>query len=222
MKNSKPTSEKPMNRLAIEMDIALQTYNAQNYVWGNIKGVLGLFGFARYLTQLNKAASRDDPYADWFLLRIHDALGQARHKLQRLEKRYKEVLKIHKNQQRIVKLPENPEIIKARFVSQYGFIAADMLGDYDRTLVILLVTKFTGIALDKPFETIESNLSTIVESVLNLPLQWKTTQVTRSDVRQNTDKAQQAQDLMGKLPEKILEATLRAQYAPPIKTINSY
>lgn len=196
---------KQMNHMQVEMDITLQTYNAQNYVWGHRKGVLGLFQFARNVTQLLKASKKDDPYADWFLTQIQDALIEARHKLQRYEKRYREILAMKKNQKRVIVPLVKPSIIKARFSSPCSFVTADMIGDYDRTLSLIKTAQYTGIFLDKPYQEIESSLSKIVDLVMNLPKRWQSTNVTRLDITQNTELAQQACFLMGEIPSKFLE-----------------
>jgi len=207
----------PVNKLKIEMELFLKTYKAQNCVWGKMQGCLGLFQFARYVVQINNAIRGDDPYADWFLIQIQDALNDGRRVLQRFENRYKDVLSLKKNQQRIIVSPDKPIKIKVQFVSPYSFIAADMLGDYDRALSLMEVARLTGIKLDKSIADLESELNKTLKSTFNLPKQWKPTQVTRIDVEQDTEKAQQARNFMGQIPAKILNKEVVAQYAPTIR-----
>ncbi len=44
--------------------------------------IIGLFGFADRLRGIWQGARQDDPYADWWLIKIHDALVAAEQRIQ--------------------------------------------------------------------------------------------------------------------------------------------
>jgi integrating conjugative element protein (TIGR03761 family) len=209
MQNETSTKKKP--HLVIVSDVTLYTRNAQRYLKGRVEGVLGLSQFAHVLRQLNKASAQDNPYADWVLWQIHDQLLQASLHLQRVEKRYQTILKTKRNPRRLLSAVR-PLRIMLRDVPRHAFLLGDMLGDYDHALSTILTAKFTGLTLDKPFETLEQKLKQIIEPVLNLPNQWKAIDVTREDVTQNNDKAQQARELMGEVPENVLSKKINSSY----------
>jgi DNA-binding transcriptional ArsR family regulator len=63
--------------------------------------------------------------------------------------------------------------------------------------------------------------SRLVRRAFAVPLGWKHFEIARDDIRQNNQRAQQARDKMGELPQEILERTLRSRIAPEIHKVSS-
>ena len=62
--------------------LTIQTWQAQQLVRGrngtpDKPAILGLVGFADRLRMIWQAARNDDPYADWWLIKVHEALESA-------------------------------------------------------------------------------------------------------------------------------------------------
>ena len=62
--------------------LSLQTHHAQRLIRGHPAAagkpaIIGLFGFADRLRGIWQGARQDDPYADWWLVKIEDALVAA-------------------------------------------------------------------------------------------------------------------------------------------------
>ena len=62
--------------------LSLQTHHAQRLLRGRPgaagkPAIIGLFGFAERLRGIWQGARQDDPYADWWLVKIEDALVAA-------------------------------------------------------------------------------------------------------------------------------------------------
>jgi integrating conjugative element protein (TIGR03761 family) len=192
----------------------LLTRNALGYVWGWHKDVLGLFQFAKRVTPIVKAASQDDPYADLTLLRLHDGLFQTHYYFTRQKIKYKSLIDDPRNCGR--KLVGDAIIIPSHFSSAYGYLAADIISGYDQIMSLVLTAKYTGVRNFMNFNEVAQTLKITIDPVLNLPLKWHNTGVTRDDVRQQTPLAQEASQLMGQVPDIILKGELRATHAPPI------
>ncbi len=60
--------------------LEIQTRQAQFLLGGRTgpKGVIGLLQFGRRLGDIYQAVQRDDPYADWTLLRIEESIDAAK------------------------------------------------------------------------------------------------------------------------------------------------
>src|SRR5579871_6905809 len=78
------TKQKPVDPsyLQFNVQMILHTRLAQtlfNYTWQH--GKMGLLQFAKATSTLWKAAQADDPFADWVLLKTHQALLDAKQKI---------------------------------------------------------------------------------------------------------------------------------------------
>lgn len=84
--------------LRSESWITLQTRQAQRLVTGRraedgTPGIVGLTRFAAMLRPLWNAAHADDPWADWWLLRVHDAIELGHQELDALLEHVNKLLK---------------------------------------------------------------------------------------------------------------------------------
>ena len=75
-----------LNTLQSEIYLTLQTRHAQALVRGrNVPGkplIVGLVGFADRLRLIWTGAKQNDPYADWWLIKIEDAINATSNSLQ--------------------------------------------------------------------------------------------------------------------------------------------
>src|SRR3546814_12821515 len=71
------------------MSLTLHTHHASR-IWhgrGPAEGkpaIVGLNGFVSIMNKLKRGAEQDDPYSDWWMLRIEDKLEQTKTTLQTL------------------------------------------------------------------------------------------------------------------------------------------
>ncbi|MCP4430254.1 MAG: DUF1845 domain-containing protein, partial [Gammaproteobacteria bacterium] len=77
--------------------LTVQTRQAQRLIRGrngttDKPAIIGLVGFADRLRLIWQAARNDDPYADWWLIRIHEAIEQARALVNRSQSKIDEQL----------------------------------------------------------------------------------------------------------------------------------
>ena len=77
--------------------LTVQTRQAQRLIRGRNgseekPAIVGLVGFADRLRLIWQAARNDDPYADWWLIRIHEAIEQARELVSRSQSQIDEKL----------------------------------------------------------------------------------------------------------------------------------
>ena len=89
MTRAGPTNDPPVasGRLRTEVAFHLQTVRAGQFVLGRARSarahrVIGLRGFAWWTSVIVAAARADDPFADWWLLRLETAAAALRCELE--------------------------------------------------------------------------------------------------------------------------------------------
>ena len=204
--------------------LTLQTRQAQRLVKGRAtsaekSAIVGLIGFANRVRTLWHGARADDPYADWWLLQVHDALDQAERALVSLEQsvtsRFEALGAID------VALPASikPARIVLNFSNPYAFRAAGLIGRFDALACKVLGARHVGLlGRDEAEKTLHQG-GRRVRRALQSPLGYRLIGVTRDDVGQGTTKAMQARDAMGEIPDEVLSGTRRAPHAPTVASV---
>jgi len=88
---TEPKSSLQLNlgSLRSAMSLTLHTHHASRIWHGRAPsegkpGIVGLNGFVAIMTKLKRGAEQDDPYSDWWMLRIEDKLSTTKEQLQAL------------------------------------------------------------------------------------------------------------------------------------------
>ena len=165
-----------------EVWLTIQTYQAQSLIRGRraVDGkpaIMGLIGFADRLKSLWQAVRFDDPYADWWLLKVEEGVADIRAQLQGLQQRMDALITESNSAfEFTVAQSSRPQRVSLQFANPYAFRAAQLLGEYDR----LMCTDMT------------------------LPQGYHSLDVRRHDIRQGTPAAIKARERMGEIPQDIL------------------
>lgn len=212
-------SDKP-GRLKSEVTLCLNTTDSQAIFLGNHKGNMGLLQFGGRMTQIWNAAAQDDPYADLYLLRIYDGLIKLRNQLAALIQDYENQLSHSPMSQNLKWEPfasERPVTKELWFRTQYGYLGASLIGDFDRLVRIILTAKRVGIILNHSQDDVRQHWFTQIVFLFKISSKWEKTGIKRSDIKANNDLAKQVQEKMGKLPDAILTKKLRSPFSPFLK-----
>lgn len=201
--------------------LTLQTAYAQRLVKGRAQSagkpaIIGLLGFASQLRTLWHAARDDDPYADWWLLRIHDAFNQAADTISAMTECAARRIKSLGAIEVVLPVSTRPARIPLNFSNPYAFRAARLIAGFDTLACQLLSARHVGL-LDR-CET-EAQLyqgGRITRRALQSPAGYRFLGLTRVDVISGTAKARRAVELMGPVPDAVREAIQRAPDAPVI------
>lgn len=217
------TYKKP-GRLKGEVHLTLHTAYAQKLFLGfrPDKRSINLLQFGGRMTQIWDASERDDPYADWYLLKVYDLLMKLQKQLSGEIKEYQAKLKEANQLANLTINPfesQQPVIESLWFRTQYGYMAASLIAHFDELMRTILTANRVGILLDKPEKDIRQFWLDELLALFRLPFKWKPLPVTRADFKSDNDQAKIAQEKMGQLPEPILLLTLRSPFAPAIKPI---
>jgi len=189
--------------LKMDSKILLHTRLAQSlfdYSWQH--GKMGLLQFAKLTSTLWKAMNEDDPYADWFLVQTYQALNDARDKMKLLESQLEEhILKIRGIAVNPL-LNTQPVEYPLQFATFFSYQGASLLADADYVIRQILTLKKLGKVNSI---NLINDVVKCLQDVFAIPRQWRHTGVTRQDFKEDNQKAADAQQLLGELPDNILK-----------------
>lgn len=201
--------------------LTLQTRQAQRLVRGrgysaDKPAIVGLIGFANLVRSVWLGARADDPYADWWMLKIHDALEQAERALSSMERAI--VGKLQGMGALEVTLPTStkPARVSLNFSNPYAFHAARVIGAFDALVCKVLSARHVGLLARDEAEGLLHQGGRVVRRVLQSPVGYRFLGVTRREVAQGTAKALQAIEVMGEVPGDVLTGNRRAPHAPAV------
>jgi integrating conjugative element protein (TIGR03761 family) len=227
MTERKPTSLlRQPGALRSQTSMEIQTRQAQRLVYGRRAdgGKPAIFGLLRFGTMLRpiwEGAATDDPWADWCLVQIEHDLLEAREALEALMAQIQKRLNSLPAMDVAVAQSVEPVKVDLTFTSPYAFMGAYLLADYDALVRAVLTGRHVGL-FDR--DTAERTLregGRIVRRAFNTAQGYKYLGVCREDVRQATQKAARASEMLGSLPQEVIDGSLRAAHAPDIRPVST-
>lgn len=204
-----------------EASLLIQTRQAQRLVYGRRQsqeqaGIIGLVRFGMLMKRIWTSAMLDDPYADWFLIQIHESLETGRETIQKLRAEVDALLKAVEGVDITVAHSLKPVRVPLQFANPYGYMGAYVIADYDELVRAALTARHVGLLPRDSTELMLQRSGRTVRRTFGIPTQWKHCAVNRDDVRQDTPRGRTARETMGELPQDVLDGTRRAHHAPAI------
>lgn len=205
--------------------VLIQTFDARRIVVGRRRSqdgkasIVGLIEFGSRVRKIWDAAAKDDPYADWYLVRIEEAIHRARTRIGR-------ELALMRNH--LESVPEGIEIamvsskgtrIPLTFACPYGYMAVYLVADYDLLVRQVRTALRHGLIGSGEGRVVIIRGAKWIRSVFALVTQWHHLDITRAAVRQGTRQAQMAEAIMGVLPEAVMAGKQRAKQAPKLTVV---
>lgn len=200
--------------------LTLQTRYAQLLVRGrDTKGkppIVGLIAFADRLRVIWHAAGANDPFADWWLIKTHDAIAAVDSRI----KHERDALRQLADQNgAFVAVPaqmREPFRIKLQFASPYAYKAAQMLAQFDAFACESLTARHIGKVTRKRCVANIHSVASRIRGVFNIPMRFRHLGIDRDDPTSWEAKGEAAQQFMGQIPIDVLKGSRRAAFAPPI------
>lgn len=173
------------------------------------------------LTQIQRDASENDPYADDYLLQFEEKVMAYR---EDMKKMVQQVVDLYMD-----RLPENFEIERSANVtpanysihinSQLGYQLLYLLGDYDGLARAAMIASHLALITRGDAQIWLEEGAKLIRQCFGVIEHYKHSGITRKDAAENNARYQAAIQRMGyELPKDILEGKLRAEFAPVIKT----
>ena len=228
MISSKSDPEQQIERSAEEADVdgpgvlrgqvwlTVQTRQAQRLIRGrngsaDKPAIIGLVGFADRLRVIWQAARSDDPYADWWLIKVHEALERIRNRVKTeqaaLDARLEQLTALE------VAVAESmkPYRIALQFANPYAYRGAQMIAEYDTFVRTLLTAHHVGLLSGSSTEGLLNTCARRIRGAFAVPQGYQFLGIDRESVRQGTANASRARQIMGEVPNDVLSG---AQHAP--------
>jgi len=199
--------------------LTVQTRQAQRLIRGRSgstdkPAIVGLVGFADRLRSIWQAARNDDPYADWWLIKIHEVLQQARELVRRSLAEFDEKLARSSAIEVAVAESLRPYRIPLQFANPYAYKGAQLIGEYDTLVRTLLTGCYVGLLERSSSERIVQLGGHRIRRAFAVPQGYRLLDIDRASVRRHDEKARQAQRLMGELPIEVLTGERQAPLVP--------
>lgn len=207
------------------VSIDVQTRQAQRLVYGrrqteDKQAIIGLVRFGMNMKRIWTAAGRDDPYADWALIKIEQTLNQAREAINAMRKEIESLLSNAATGIQIdIAHSLQPVRVPLQFANAYGYMGAYLIADYDQLVCTVLTARHVGLIQRGESEQRLNQCARMVRHAFSLSALWKFTLVTRADVSNNNPMAQTARKsmtILGEIPEAIINRQRRANISPEI------
>lgn len=201
--------------------LTLQTRQAQQLVKGRGRSadkpaIIGLIGFANLVRSVWHGARADDPYADWWMLKVQTALNEAQREIASMDEAIGSRLQGMGALEVGLPASARPARISLNFSNPYAFQAARIIGAFDELACKILSARHVGLLARQQAEGLLYQAGRIVRRFLQSPVGYRFLGVTRREVMQGTAKALRAAELMGEVPTDVLVGIVRAQHAPAV------
>jgi len=211
-----------LGSLRSNMSLTLHTHHASRIWHGRAPSerqaaIVGLNGYIAAMNKMKRGSEQDDPYSDWWMLRIEDKLDQTKATLQILREQVEQVLV---NVPPALDLGENLNVQPVKlplFISaQLGFAAVYLLAEYDDISRKLLLAHHAALIDRSTLDGWLNDGAHALRSLFALAQHYRYSGCTRDDFAANNAAARAALEKFGKLPQDVLEGTRRSRFAPPI------
>lgn len=211
-----------LGSLRSAMSLTLHTHHASRIWHGRAAaegrpGIVGLNGYIAQMNKMRRGSEQDDPYSDWWMLRIEVKLDQTKTTLQALREQVDQALA---SVPPALSLGENLNVQPVKlplFVNaQLGFAAVYLLADYDDIARKLILAHHTALIDRSTLERWLNEGAHALRSLFSQAQQYRYSGCTRDDFASKNAAARAALEKFGELPEDVLEGTRRSKFAPPI------
>jgi len=208
--------------LRSETRMTIQTRQAQKIVVGRRRGkdiqpIIGLLDFGRRMKLLWLSAQADDPYADWYLLRIEQSINEAKTVIVEKKQWLDDVLNAMEGFDVGIAHSLEPIQVSIVFQNPYGYMGAYLVFDYDALCCSVFTASHIGLIDRKMANSIMNAAGKSIRRTFDLVAKWKFTGVTREDIDLKTPIGIRAIETYGECPEPILSKTKRATISPEIR-----
>ncbi len=177
--------------------------------------IYGVPRFSGSAGQIYNAAKADDPWADWWLVKIDEQIDRARSKL----KEYRNELDLLYPASKNINIT-TPESIKPvgkplEFgTPSYPYRLAYLIVDYDELCTMIRGLVHHGLLPKAKSERYMHLAGKPIRAALQSASGYRFQGVTRNDYLAKNPKAQKALTLMGEVPQDVLELKIRSDFAP--------
>jgi len=199
--------------------LTLQTRQALRLVRGRkpIRGkpaILGLVQFAERLRLIWQAARDDDPWADWWLIRVHESVEASARYFEDRKTKLEDLLARDPAMDITVAGSERPSRVPLQFANPYAYRGARLLGQYDTLVCMVLTVRRVGLLDSEGSDQVIRSCGRKLRSTFTVVHEYRFTGVSRELLVRGDAKSDAARAAMGEVPDEIVDGELRAPITP--------
>lgn len=208
------TQSNQNHSIKVAASLTLQTKIGQSLFNGTWRaGKLGIRQFAKMTLVLWEAVKQDDPYAEWYLLKVYRAIHEAREAIKQIDATLHEQLHDRHGVKVEDVFTHSANTYPLNFATPFAYMASFLVADIDRAICqVLLMQKFGIPILDDAISL--KKLVAFAQDTFAIPKKWHAIGVTRGDVLISNEKATRAASLMGQLPDAVLNQQIDFLFLP--------
>lgn len=223
-KAARPAPAIVPGRLRNWVELTIQTRQAQRLVQGRRGSegkppIIGLYRYAAMTRAIWSGASKDDPYADWWLLQLEHALTESKDEVEHMRQRIEQDLARVSAMKVSLAQSLEPVRIELTFSNPYGYMGAWLLAEMDEIVLAALTARHVGLLTRDQSERMLNDAGRLVRRAFARAQGYRFVAVTRKDVTEGNRRAERAKENMGELPQDVLDGKLRAEHAPTIESV---
>ena len=202
--------------------MSIQTRQAQRLFRGRPTdagkpAIIGLVGFANRLKVVWQGARDDDPYADWWLIKIHEGIEAAGDEVRSRQQQLIESLKQMKTLEIDVAASKRPCRVPLNFANPYAYQGAKLLAEFDLLVCYALTLRHVGQLGNQEGESLVNAGARKLRSLFMIPQGYRLLKLNREQVRANVGRSSDARRMMGALPADVLDGTRKAPLVPTVR-----
>ncbi|MEL0585493.1 MAG: TIGR03761 family integrating conjugative element protein [Candidatus Thiodiazotropha sp. (ex. Lucinoma kazani)] len=199
--------------------LTIQTHQARQLVRGrdgtaDKPPIIGLVGFADRLRLIWQAARNEDPYADWWLIKVHEAIEATGETLRNWQSDMDDLLIRPSAMDISIAESQQPFRMPLQFANPYAYQGAHLLSAYDRLVCRVLTAGHIGLLDDATRRGLIQLGARKIRATFLIPQGYRFLKLDRASVRETTGRSQEARQLMGELPDDVLNGERQAPIAP--------
>lgn len=202
-----------------EIWLTIQTSLAQKLFHGRAgttekPAIIGLVGFANRMRVIWLAARRDDPYADWWLIKVHEAIQCAENDVREMQAILAAELDGTSSMEVNIAQSRKPYRVQLRFANPYAYRAARLIADFDKLICTAMTTRHIGLFSAEECENLVKRCARKIRGIFVIPQGYRLMKIDRDIVRRGVGRASEACQVMGVVPEDILSGERQAPIGP--------
>ena len=202
-----------------EVWLTLQTIHAQRLFQGRAATaekpiIVGLVGFADRLRVIWQGARNDDPYADWWLIKIHEAIEMAGDSICSSQVDLEKLLEQMDAMEVDVAASQRPYRVPLKFANPYAYRGAKLLAEFDKLVCMALTARHIGLLGGQASEDILKASARKVRSIFMIPQSYRLLKINREQVQKTMGRSHEARQLMGEVPGDVLSGERQAPLVP--------
>ncbi|MCY4421231.1 MAG: TIGR03761 family integrating conjugative element protein [Gammaproteobacteria bacterium] len=218
-----PAPQKTSSRpgvLRAEVWLTVHTRQAQLLIHGR-KGtrlkptIVGLLGFAERLRVIWDGARADDPWADWWLIKVCDAIEATRACIVAHMAELDRLLAVPGTGMEVTLVEsQRPARTRLQFANPYAYQGAQLLSQYDALACRVLTANRIGLLDNATRNDVLTDCARKLRAIYMIPRSYRFTGVDRSALLAGKGTIRTACWTMGEVPDAVLHGERLPALAP--------